>query len=180
MNIDLQNHQYPIGRFLKPEVIHSDDLNRYIDEINSLPLKLRASVSGFSEEQLDSRYRDGGWTVRQVVHHMPDSHLNSYLRFKLALTEENPTIRGYFENLWAELPEASSGSIEMSLDLLAALHIRWVTMLRALSPQDMDRTFVHPETEALVTLRENTCLYAWHGNHHLAQIESLKVRKGWN
>ena len=126
MKLDLQNHQYPIGIFQKPTVIQPEDLNRWIFEIESLPLKLRASVSGLSEEQLDTCYRDGGWTVRQVVHHIPDSHMNSYLRFKLALTEESPTIRPYLENLWAELPEARSGSIEMSLDLLAGLHIRWV------------------------------------------------------
>lgn len=180
MTIDLQNHQYPIGRFGKPEIVRPEDIDSCIAEIESLPLKLRASVSGLSEEQLDTPYRDGGWTVRQVVHHIPDSHLNSYIRFKLALTEENPTIKPYREDLWAELPEASSGSIEMSLDLLAALHIRWVAMLRALSPQDFGRSFVHPESQAVISLSENLCLYAWHGNHHLAQIESLKVRDGWN
>lgn len=180
MKLDLQNHQYPIGNFQKPAVIQPEDLNLYIFEIESLPLKLRASVSGLSEEQLDIPYRDGGWTIRQVVHHIPDSHMSSYMRFKLALTEENPTIRPFREDLWAELPEARTGSIEMSLDLLAALHIRWAAMLRTISPQDMSRTFVHPEFQSVVTLSENICHYAWHGNHHLAQIESLKVRNGWN
>jgi len=180
MKIDLQNHQYPIGSYNTPGEILAQDTDRHIAEIEGLPLKLRATVSGLSDQKLDTPYREGGWTVRQVVHHLPDSHLNSYMRFKLALTEDNPTIRPYMENLWAELPEARSGSLEMSLDLLAALHIRWVASLRKLTPDDLAKSFVHPETGAEVTLRENICHYAWHGNHHLAQIESLKVRNGWN
>ena len=180
MKIDLQNHKFPIGPYISPKKILAEDTDHQIAEIEGLPLKLRATVSNMSEDQLETPYREGGWTVRQVVHHLPDSHMSSYMRFKLALTEDNPTIRPFMEHLWAELPEARSGSLEMSLDLLAALHIRWAESLRNLTPDDLGKSFVHPEFGIVVTLKENICHYAWHGNHHLAQIESLKVRKGWN
>jgi hypothetical protein len=139
---------------------------------------MRAAVQGLSDSQLDTPYRDGGWTVRQVVHHVPDSHMNSYVRFKLALTENEPTIRPYMENLWAELPEARTAPIELSLALLENQHKRWMLALRALSPDAWKRTFRHPEI-GLVTLEKNLALYAWHGRHHVAHITTLREMRGW-
>jgi uncharacterized damage-inducible protein DinB len=135
-------------------------------------------VKGLSAQQLDTPYREGGWTVRQVVHHVPDSHLNSYIRFKLALTEEEPTIRPYMEDRWAELPEARTAPIELSLSLLEDLHKRWILMLRAIQPTEWKRTFRHPEIGPM-TLEKNLALYAWHGRHHVAHVTALRERMGW-
>jgi uncharacterized damage-inducible protein DinB len=135
-------------------------------------------VKGLSAQQLDTPYREGGWTVRQVVHHVPDSHLNSYIRFKLALTEEDPTIRPYMEDRWAELPEAKTAPIELSLSLLEDLHKRWMLMLRAIQPAEWKRTFRHPEIGPM-TLEKNLALYAWHGRHHVAHVTALRERMGW-
>ena len=135
-------------------------------------------MKGLSAQQLDTPYRDGGWTVRQVVHHVPDSHLNSYIRFKLALTEEEPTIRPYMEDRWAELPEAKTAPIELSLSLLEDLHKRWILMLRAIQPAEWKRTFRHPEIGPM-TLEKNLALYAWHGRHHVAHVTALRERMGW-
>jgi hypothetical protein len=134
-------------------------------------------VKGLSAQQLDTPYREGGWTVRQVVHHVPDSHLNSYIRFKLALTEEDPTIRPYMEDRWAELPEAKTAPIELSLSLLEDLHKRWMLMLRAIQPAEWKRTFRHPEIGPM-TLEKNLALYAWHGRHHVAHVTALRERMG--
>jgi len=150
-----------------------------ISEIAEAPANLRAAVEGLTPEQLDTSYRSGGWTVRQVVHHVPDSHLNSYCRFKLALTEDEPTIRAYQEDRWAELEEARTAPVEVSLALLESLHRRWVLMLKSLAPADFQRTFRHPEI-GVVTLAQTACLYAWHGRHHVAHITSLRERMGWN
>ncbi len=138
-----------------------------------------AAVEHLSSEQLDTPYRPGGWTVRQVVHHVPDSHLNSYVRFRLALTESEPTIRPYDEARWAELSDARTAPIEMSLNLLSALHERWTTLMGAFEPSDWSRTFRHPAL-GVMTLERATALYAWHGRHHVAQITSLAKRLGWN
>ena len=135
-------------------------------------------MKGLSAQQLDTPYREGGWTVRQVVHHVPDSHLNSYIRFKLALTEEEPTIRPYMEDRWAELPEARTAPIELSLSLLEDLHKRWMLMLRAIQPAEWKRTFRHPEIGPM-TLEKNLALYAWHGRHHVAHVTALRERMGW-
>jgi uncharacterized damage-inducible protein DinB len=155
-----------------------DERRRLIDEIAETPLRLRAAIRAMSDEQLDTPYRPGGWTVRQVVHHVPDSHLNSYIRFKLALTEEEPTIRPYDEDRWAQLEDSRITPPEVSLALLDALHERWVTLLRSLAPEDFQRTFRHPEL-GLVSLNKNVALYAWHGRHHVAHITSLSERRGW-
>jgi uncharacterized damage-inducible protein DinB len=155
-----------------------EERRRLIDEIAETPQRLRAAIRAMSDEQLDTMYRPGGWTVRQVVHHVPDSHLNSYVRFKLALTEEEPTIRPYDEDRWAMLEDSRLTPPEVSLALLDALHERWVTLLCSLAPEDFRRTFRHPEL-GLVSLNKNVALYAWHGRHHVAHITSLSERMGW-
>lgn len=169
---------YPIGRFQFEGEVTPARRAEWIDQIEEAPAKLRAAVSGLSGQQLDTPYRPGGWTVRQVVHHLPDSHLNSYVRFKLALTEDAPTIKPYNEALWAELGEARTAPVEISLALLDALHRRWVLFLRSLRPEDFARTFRHPAL-GIMTLDRNVALYAWHGRHHVAHITSLRERMGW-
>ena len=139
---------------------------------------MRAAVAGLTQPQLDTPYRPEGWTVRQVVHHVPESHLNSYIRFKLAITEDEPTIKPYDEASWAKLDDAQQAPIELSLDLLEALHKRWMWFLRTLKPEDYQRTFRHPEM-GIVSVDKNIALYAWHGPHHVAQITSLRERMGW-
>ncbi|MBF8964247.1 bacillithiol transferase BstA [Pontibacter sp. FD36] len=170
--------RYPIGQFDLDASISEDQLNLYILSIGSLPTKLAQAVANLSDEQLDTPYRPGGWTVRQVVHHLPDSHLNGYTRQKLALTEENPIIRPYDEVAWAELPEAKTADPGISLTLLHALHQRWVLMLHQLSREQLNRTFVHP-VSGQQTIRQHIGLYAWHGEHHLAHITELKKRMDW-
>lgn len=160
--------RYPIGRFEPPQAIGAEHLRDWIDEIDALPRALYELVEGLSAEQLETPYRPGGWTARQVVHHIADSHLNSVVRFKLALTEERPTIKPYFEDRWAELPDYRQ-PVETSLQLIAALHARWAGFLRALNEQDFEREFIHPES-GVVRLAENVGIYAWHGKHHLAHI----------
>jgi len=171
--------QFPIGRF-KPEGVPTDgDIRRAIDEVAEAPSKLRAAVAGLTPEQIDTPYRPGGWTVRQVVHHVPDSHLNSYCRFKLALTEDEPTIKAYHEDRWAELDDSRTAPVEVSLAMLESLHERWVLLMKSLTPEEFARTFRHPEL-GLVSLAKNVCLYAWHGRHHAAHITSLRDRMGWD
>ena len=169
---------YPIGHYSPPQVITEDQLNLYILSIGSLPTRVAEAVADLTDEQLDTPYRPGGWTLRQVVHHLPDSHLNGYTRQKLALTEENPTIRPYDEVAWAELPEARYADPSVSLALLHALHQRWVLMLHQLTASQLERTFVHPDS-GQQTMRHHIGLYAWHGEHHLAHITGLKKRMGW-
>ncbi|HXU07416.1 MAG TPA: bacillithiol transferase BstA [Blastocatellia bacterium] len=171
--------RFPIGRFTLNGTPTDEAIQRAIDEIAEAPSKLRAAVEGLSAEQLDTPYRPGGWTVRQVVHHVPDSHLNSYCRFKLALTEEEPTIKPYHEDRWAELEDSRATPVEVSLALLESLHARWVALLKSLKPDDFQRTFRHPEL-GVVTLAKNVCLYSWHGRHHVAHITSLRERMGWD
>jgi uncharacterized damage-inducible protein DinB len=174
----MSDPRYPVGKFSFDGPV-SDDLKAvFLHQIEQTPARLRAAVQGLSEKHLDTPYREGGWTVRQVVHHVPDSHMNSYVRFKLALTETEPMIRPYMENLWAELPEARTAPIELSLALLEDLHKRWMLMLRAIPAADWKRTFRHPEI-GLMTLEKNLALYAWHGRHHVAHITALRERMGW-
>ena len=170
--------RYPIGKFSPPARIEARDVAGWIDEIEDLPRRLRRAVEGLTPAQLDTPYRPGGWTVRQVVHHLGDSHMNSLLRFKWALTEERPTIKPYSEHRWAQLPDYSAVPIAVALDFLAALHVRLVALLRALSPADLAREFVHPES-GVVPLNRNIGIYAWHGRHHLAHITRLAEREGW-
>ncbi|HEY3137553.1 MAG TPA: bacillithiol transferase BstA [Blastocatellia bacterium] len=170
--------RYPIGPFKFECTPTDEDVQRAIDEIAEAPAKLRAAVEGLTPEQLDTPYRPAGWTVRQVVHHVPDSHLNSYCRFKLALTEDEPTIKPYHEDRWAELEDSRATPTEVSLALLESLHKRWVLLLNSLGPDDFKRTFRHPEL-GVVSLAQNVCLYGWHGRHHVAHITSLRERMGW-
>jgi len=171
--------RYPVGQFQYDGIADQERRRQWIDEIEQAPGQLRAAVGGLTPDRLDTPYRDGGWTIRQVVHHLPDSHLNAYTRFKLALTEDRPTIKPYQEARWAELPDGRSGPIEISLGLLESLHRRWVLLLRQLSPADFSRRYVHPEQGREVELNEVLALYAWHGRHHVAQITTLIRRRGW-
>jgi hypothetical protein len=149
-----------------------------ISSIEQTPAALRAAVKGLTPQQLDTPYREGGWTVRQVVHHVPESHMNAYIRFKLALTEDEPTIKPYAEDLWAKLPDVQAVPIEVSLALLDSLHVRFVEVLRGMQNDDWKRTFVHPE-QGVVPLERNLGLYAWHGRHHVAHVTELRKKMGW-
>lgn len=171
--------RYPVGRFKFDGQLSADQRRFFINEIAEAPVKLRAAVAGLTPEQIETPYRLGGWTVRQVVHHIPDSHLNSYVRFKLALTEEEPTIKPYDEAAWSELEDVRTTPLETSLTLLDVLHRRWVVLLRSLKDADFARAFRHPEM-GLVSLEKNVALYAWHGRHHIAHITSLRERMGWD
>ena len=169
---------YPIGRF-SGERLNAENRARILLEISELPGRLRDALEGLSEKQLDTPYRPEGWTVRQVVHHLADSHMHSYIRTRFALTGNEPTIMPYDENLWAGLDDARSGPVEASLMLLDGLHNRWVRLLKALSPPDWEKTFVHPE-RGLVPLSLNAGIYAWHSRHHTAHITALRKRMGWS
>lgn len=170
--------RYPIGEFKYEGPLTDDQRAAFIGKIEETPARMRVAVAGLNDEQLDTPYRPGGWTVRQVVHHVPESHLNSYVRFKLAITEDEPTIKPYFEDRWAELDDARQAPIALSLDLLEALHRRWVWFLRSLKQADFQRTFRHPDL-GIVSVDKNIALYAWHGQHHVAHITSLRARMGW-
>ena len=171
--------RYPVGKFNWDAPINDSDLPMLIAAIAETPGDLREAVAGLSPDQLATRYRPGGWTVKQVVHHVPDSHMNAYTRFKLALTEDEPTIKPYDEAAWAELPDSRKVPIAVSLDLLDALHLRWVALLRSMDPADFNRGLRHPEHGRVFTLKQMLGLYAWHGRHHVAHITSLKKREGW-
>lgn len=175
---DIDDRRYPVGRYCPPAEIGERERLDWIKELEALPGNLRAAVDGLSDDNLDTPYRPGGWTVRQIVHHLPDSHLNSYTRFRLALTEQNPSIKPYAQAAWAELPDAKAAPIDASLRLLDGLHRRWVMLLRDLSDKDFQRTFQHPE-QGQIALDWTLGLYAWHSRHHVAQILALRQRSGW-
>jgi hypothetical protein len=170
--------RYPIGKFTYEGPPTAEQRQQMLDQVEQAPARLRTAVQGLSQQQLDTPYRPDGWSVRQVTHHVPDSHLNAYIRFKLALTEEEPTIKAYAEDRWARLADTQATPVEVSLALLDSLHERWVRLLRSLQPEDWKRTFRHPEL-GLVSLEKNLALYAWHGRHHVAHITSLRDRSGW-
>ena len=173
--------RYPIGRFTRPVDVTGAERARYIEAVAGAPAALREAVRGLDDAQLDTPYRPDGWTVRQVIHHLPDSHLNAYVRFKLALTEVEPTIKPYDEKAWAQLPDGRSPLVAESLTLLDALHARWVYMLRAMNAGDFARTLMHPERpDAPMTLDVMLALYAWHGRHHAAQVTALRDRMKWD
>jgi uncharacterized damage-inducible protein DinB len=171
--------RYPIGKFAMPQQITPEVRGEAIEEIASLPEKLRAAVARLDNAQLDTPYRDGGWTVRQLVHHVADSHLNAYVRLRLALTETEPTIKGYEESQWAKLEDAAHAPIEVSLRLLQPLHERWVRLLHAVQPEEYARTLRHSEA-GLKNVDWLLFLYAWHGRHHTAHVTELRKAKGWN
>jgi uncharacterized damage-inducible protein DinB len=170
--------RYPVGQWTWPSEVTAEDCARWIRDIEALPAKLREAVAGLAPEHLDIPYREGGWTIRQIVHHVPESHMNSYIRFKLALTEDNPTVKPYDEALWAKLPDASTAPIDLSLDLADALHKRWGLVLRAMTDGDFARTYYHPES-GTQKLDAILGLYAWHGRHHVGQIVAIRGRNGW-
>ncbi len=163
--------KYPIGKFECPQHITPDQITNWISDIEELPSKIIELVSNFTEEQLETPYRSGGWTARQVIHHIHDSHHNGYIRFKWAMTEDRPLIKAYNETLWAELFDTKSAPIYLSLDMIKALHAKWVYFLKGLSPQDLEKEFVHPEGDVAISLGEDIGIYAWHGNHHLAHLK---------
>lgn len=171
--------KYPVGKFDFDAPIAEAEHARLIDEIAATPAALRAAVTGLSRDQLETRYRPGGWTVKQVVHHVPDSHMNAYSRFKLALTEDEPTIKPYDEAKWAELPDSQKVAAEVSLRLVEAIHERWVPLLRSMDSADFRRGFRHPDHGRVLTLQQVLGLYAWHGRHHVAHITTLRDREGW-
>jgi hypothetical protein len=170
--------RYPIGEFQSVQSLTPDQRLAAIDDIAAVPTRLRAAVANLTPAQLDTPYRPGGWTVRQLTHHVGDSHMNALGRFKLALTEDEPTIKTYEENLWAELADTKAPPVEISLDLIEALHTRWVILLRSLAPEHFQRKFRHPQWGA-GTVDFLLAQYAWHGRHHLAHITALRERNGW-
>jgi len=169
------NLQYPIGVFKCPETITRMDIDTWISDIEKLPSRIENVVSGFTEKQLEQSYREDGWTARQLIHHIHDSHHNGYIRFKWALTEDTPVIKAYDEKLWAELFDTKSAPISLSLNLIKALHTKWVYFLKGLSDKDLKKAFIHPEGNVTISLAEDIGIYAWHGNHHLAHLKIIAI-----
>jgi len=174
----MEDMRFPVGKFHYDGPLTPEQQKSFLEAIAQTPAQLRAAIKGLSDSQLDTPYRPEGWTVRQVVHHVPDSHLNAYVRFKLALTEEDPTIKPYAEDRWAELADTKATPVEVSLTLTDSLHDRWVRLLRSLAPEQWKRTFRHPEMGPM-TLEKTLALYAWHGRHHVAHITQLRKRMSW-
>lgn len=175
----MEELKYPVGRYQKPDVFTKEILTESIFVIEQFPKKIKQEVESLSDEQLDTPYRPDGWTVRQVVHHCADSHINAFIRIKMALTEDTPTIKPYSEALWAELADGKNLPIQPSLSIIENVHLRWVTVLKTMKDKDFDRSFIHPEKGKKLSLHESTGMYAWHCNHHLAHITALKKRNGW-
>jgi len=171
--------KYPIGRYDRPTAFTADNLKKSIQDIEDFPKKIRKEVQSLSDVQLDTPYRPAGWTIRQLVNHCADSHMNSLIRFKLALTEEKPIIKPYFEDRWAELPDSKNIPIEPALKLVEGLHERWVVLLKNLTEEQLAKTFIHPEHAKEFSLEETITIYAWHCNHHLAHLTRLKQTKNW-
>lgn len=177
--MDIEKLKYPIGTFKKPDVISQTTHFSWIDDIQSFPNKLIKETTLLTNEQLDTPYRPDGWTIRQVVHHCADSHMNSFVRFKLALTEDNPTIKPYYEDRWAELVDSKHFDITPSIQIIKGVHTRWVHLLQSLNSAELEKTFIHPEHGKQFVLNEYIGFYAWHCNHHLAHITTLKKGMGW-
>ena len=171
--------RFPVGRYTMVDVPTPVERARWIADVAETPARLRTAVDGLDSGRLDTPYRAGGWTVRQVVHHLPDSHMNAYVRFKLALTEDTPTIKPYDEARWALLPDTARVPVETSLLLLETLHERWVALLECMTAEDFARGYVHPEHGTTFTLGAALGMYAWHGRHHVAHVTSLREREGW-
>ncbi|QYA25642.1 putative metal-dependent hydrolase [Gramella sp. MT6] len=176
---DLEALKYPIGKDEIPEEITSVEINEWIDDISELPQKLKEDVNKITKKQLDTPYRPEGWTLKQLIHHIADSHMSAFLRFKWALTEDEPTIKAYDEKAFAELYDSRLAPVEISLDFISALHGKWVILLENMSTDDFDKTFVHSETGQRYTLKESLGHYSWHGRHHYAHMHNLLKRKGW-
>jgi hypothetical protein len=176
---DIEKLKYPIGKYEKPLVISKEILREWILDISTFPLRLSNEVTHLTAAQLDTRYRPDGWTIRQVIHHCADSHMNSLIRLKLALTEDQPTIKPYYEERWAELSDSKSMPIESSLKMIQGIHERWTYLLKDLNDQQLSRSFIHPEHSRTIRIDENIGLYAWHCNHHLAHITETKKLNNW-
>ena len=170
---------YPIGTFKYAGPYSAAERASLIAEIESLPRRLRETVAGMTADQLDTPYRPQGWTVRQLLHHVPDSHANGYIRTKLTLTEDTPTVKPYAEDLWALLPDTFEIPVETSLTMLDVIHVRWVCIWKTMKEAQFERQYFHPESKAYTSLDAQLGLYAWHGNHHLAHVTKLKKRMGW-
>ena len=175
---DVNNRRYPIGKFKAPKEYNDELRESFINEIEETPFYLRQAVENLNEDQLNTPYREAGWTIDQVVHHLPDSHMNAYIRTKLALTEKEPVIKPYKEDAWARLEDYITTPIETSMQLLESVHIRWIILLKSLDGQQFLRKMNHPEI-GLIDLNWLVALYAWHGKHHVAHINNLKQRMGW-
>jgi len=175
----LEKLKYPIGKVEIPSEITEDKLNEWIQIIEEFPNKIEHLVNNLSENQLDSIYRKNGWTIRQVVHHCADSHMNSYIRFKWTLTEDKPVIKAYFEERWAEIFDSKSAPINLSLNSIKSVHAKWVYLLKGLTSEDLKKEFIHPVSNEAVSLAKNIGIYSWHCNHHYAHIYNLLERKNW-
>ncbi len=178
-NTSLENLQYPIGKYIIPSSITEKHLKEWIAILEHLPSRLEKMVTPLSKQQLETPYRPGGWTVRQLVHHISDSHHHSYIRFKWGLTEDNPIIKPYLEKEWSNLFDAKTAPIDMSLNHLKAVHAKLVYLLKGLSSEDLNRKFIHPDGNEETTLLENVSRYAWHGTHHFTHIKNLIERENW-
>jgi len=176
---ELEELRYPLGHFMRPQKIPKLLVQDWIAQLEALPVNLSDMVTTLSEKQLETPYRPGGWTIRQVIHHLADSHHHSYIRFKWALTEDRPLIKPYLEKEWAQLFDATTAPIQLSLDHLTVVHAKLVYLLGGLSEEDLQRTFIHPDGNTETTLEENIGRYAWHGNHHFAHIHMLLERENW-
>lgn len=177
---ELEKLKYPIGRFQFVSNYSNKEGDQFLKKIEELPAKLRTLVNGWDEEKLNTPYRPDGWTVKQLLHHIPDSHMNSYVRFKWTLTEEKPIIKAYYEARWAEIIDSSETPVSISLDLLENLHKRWMILMNNLTDDQWKRSFIHPESNREITLEELMPLYAWHSEHHFEHINQLKIRMGWD
>ena len=175
----LEQLKFPIGKFEKPTTITKDDLLNWISEISTFPSRLKNEVNHLTNQQLDTKYRPEGWTIRQVVHHCADSHMNSLMRLKVTLTEDQPTVKPYYEERWAELADSKNMPIEPSLKMIEGIHERWAVLLNNLSESDYSKIFIHPEHGKAFRIDENIGMYAWHCNHHLAHITETKKRNNW-
>jgi uncharacterized damage-inducible protein DinB len=170
--------RYPIGKFKPAAAYSSEEITAFISRIEALPGKLMDAVASLNDNQLDTPYREGGWTIRQVIHHVADSHMNAYIRIKWTLTESTPVIKAYDEKGWAETPETKL-AIDLSLNLLQSLHAKFVSLAKRISQEDLSRSFIHPDTKKEISLGQLLGMYAWHGEHHLAHVAALKVKRGW-
>jgi hypothetical protein len=177
--VDQETFRYPIGKFVAADHYTSDEIKSAIQMISALPSKIINLTAGWDESKLNTPYRDGGWTVRQVIHHLADSHINAYCRTRLALTENNPVIKPYDEKAWAELPDGNAAPVDLSIQLLKYIHMRWVLLLNSLDVERLQMTYFHPVSQATVTLQEMIAMYAWHSEHHYQHMRKLAERKGW-
>ena len=175
----LEQLKFPIGKFEKPMTITRDDLLKWISDISTFPTRIKNEVNNLTDQQLDTHYRPEGWTIRQVVHHCADSHMNSLIRFKLTLTEDKPTVKPYYEERWAELADSKNMQIEPSLKMIEGIHERMTVLLNNLAESDYSKIFIHPEHGKYFRIDENIGIYAWHCNHHLAHITETKKRNNW-